>query len=111
MSAAQVRRLRRIAVARDYRLVMEADGEAVRVHNVQELTRALLRRPEMVLLSPIYETPTHPLWQALPRMRAATLARLCKRNAVALGGMSATRFERLERLGFRGWAGISAFRT
>jgi thiamine-phosphate pyrophosphorylase len=44
-------------------------------------------------------------------MRAAALARLAGRKLVALGGMDERRFRRVERLGFVGWAGISAFRT
>jgi thiamine-phosphate pyrophosphorylase len=44
-------------------------------------------------------------------MRAAALARLGGRSLLALGGMDARKFARIGRLGFRGWAGISAFRT
>jgi thiamine-phosphate pyrophosphorylase len=44
-------------------------------------------------------------------MRAAALARLAGRRLIALGGMDARKFARIENLGFRGWAGISAFRT
>jgi thiamine-phosphate pyrophosphorylase len=44
-------------------------------------------------------------------MRAAALARLGGRNLLALGGMNARRFRRIERLGFYGWAAIDAFRT
>jgi hypothetical protein len=44
-------------------------------------------------------------------MRAAALARLAGRNAIALGGMSRRRYAKIAALGFTGWAGIDAFRT
>ena len=103
--------LRRIMRSRKLRVVSEAEGVAVRVHNLPELRRALLRRTPLILLSPIYPTASHPEWTPLPRMRVAAFARLAGRRLIALGGMDAKRFSRVERLGFQGWAGISAFRT
>jgi len=104
------RRLRRLARVRNLMVLTEAPRTAARVHNMHELRRALLRRSPLVLLSPIYPTSSHPDWQPLPRMRAATLARHTGRNAVALGGMNRKRYARIAPLGFKGWAGISAFR-
>ena len=103
--------IRRIARARALALCHEADGRAVRVHNIRELRHALLRRTPLILLSPVYPTTSHPDWAPIPRMRLATLARLAGRRLIALGGMDSNRFRRVERLGFQGWAGISAFRT
>ncbi len=102
---------RRIARSRKLRVVSEAEGVAARVHNLPELRRALLRRTPLILLSPIYPTASHRDWPPLPRMRAAAFAGLAGRRLIALGGMDAKRFSRVERLGFQGWAGISAFRT
>lgn len=110
-SAQLERHLRWMATQRGFTLAREARGKTIRVHNAKELTRALVRRPLLVLLSPIFETSSHPDWRPLPRMRAASLARLCNRTAIALGGMNAERYKRLESLGFTGWAGISAFKT
>jgi thiamine-phosphate pyrophosphorylase len=76
-----------------------------------ELRRALLARTSLVLLSPLRPTQSHPEWKPIPRMRAAAMARLGRRSLVALGGMDARKFARIKRLGFQGWAGISAFRT
>jgi thiamine-phosphate pyrophosphorylase len=104
------RRLRRLARVRSLMVVTEAPRTAARVHNMHELRKALRRSP-LVLLSPIYPTSSHPDWQPLPRMRAATLARHTGRNAIALGGMNRKRYARIAPLGFNGWAGISAFRT
>jgi thiamine-phosphate pyrophosphorylase len=103
--------LRQLALHRGLTVMMEQPGKAARVHNVPELRAALLRRTPLILLSPIYATRTHPEWQPIPRMRAATLARLAGRRLVALGGMNARKFARVEDLGFQAWAGITAFRT
>ena len=107
----KLRVLRQIARRRGLTIVEEHPRSAARVHNVRDLRRAMLRRPPMILLSPLFPTRSHPDWKPLPRMRAAALARLGKRKLFALGGMDARKFARIERLGFRGWAGISAFRT
>jgi thiamine-phosphate pyrophosphorylase len=107
----ELRVLRQIARIRGLMIVDEHPRSAARVHDVRELRRARLSRTPMILLSPLFPTRSHPNWKPLQRMRAAALARLGKRNLFALGGMDARKFARMERLGFRGWAGISAFRT
>jgi thiamine-phosphate pyrophosphorylase len=111
LPAKEMRRLRQVARQRGLSLVVEEGSSAVRVHNVRELRRALLPRTPLVLLSPIFPTSSHPNWKPIPRMRAATLARLGGRRLVALGGMDARKFAHIRRLGFQAWAGISAFRT
>ena len=105
------RKLRRIARHKGLILVDNGSGDVVRVHDLRELRAALLRRTPLILLSPIYPTTSHPDWAPLPRMQAAAMARLARRRLVALGGMDERRFRRASRLGFSGWAGISAFRT
>jgi thiamine-phosphate pyrophosphorylase len=111
MSPSEWRRLRYLATLRRLSVVSEQPRAAARAHNIQELRQALLRRPALVLLSPIFSTASHPDWAPLPRMRAAALARLAGRRLTALGGMDAKRYARIAPLGFVGWAGISAFRT
>lgn len=111
ISAKSRRRLKRLARTRSLFLTSEADGTAARVHSQHELTHALLRRTGLILISPIYPTRSHPDWETLPRMRAATLARLAARRATALGGMNRRRYVTIAALGFSSWAGISAFRT
>lgn len=106
-----LRRLRSVAGTRALTMVLETDRTARRVHGLRELTRALLRRTPMILLSPVHRTRSHPDWDPLPTMRAASLARLAGRRAIALGGMNRKRHAAVAALGFVGWAGISAFRT
>ena len=111
IAAKDGRRLRVMARRRQLTIVLEDRRSAARVHNQRELTRALLRRAVLILLSPVYPTNSHPEWKSIPRMRAAALASLAERHAVALGGMNARRYANVAQLGFIGWAGISAFRT
>jgi thiamine-phosphate pyrophosphorylase len=92
-------------------VAIEERGDAARVHSLRELRTALLRGVPLILLSPIFPTRSHPDWRPIPRMRAAALARLADRRLLALGGMNASRYATIARLGFIGWAGISAFRT
>jgi thiamine-phosphate pyrophosphorylase len=103
-------RLRVLAGQRGLKIVVEQPRFAARIHDSRELRQALLARSELILLSPIHPTGSHPEWKPLPRMRAAALARLAGRKAVALGGMNARRYAKIAPLGFIGWAGISAFR-
>ena len=103
--------LRRMARRTGSVLLEEKAGAPFRVHNMRELRRALSPRSPIILISPINRTRSHPDWQPMPRMRAATLARLAGRKAIALGCMNAQRYAKIARLGFIGWAGISAFRT
>ena len=111
LPAAELRRLGHVARQRRQSVVAEQPRTAARVHNVRELRRALLARVPLILLSPLYRTRSHPEWEPLPRMRAATLARLGGRRLLALGGMNRKRYAAVAPLGFIGWAGISAFRT
>ena len=109
LGSAEMRRLRYLARRRG---LVVASGDAVaRVHNLPELRMALLRRRPIILLSPLRPTRSHPDWHPIARQRAAAMVRLAKRSLLALGGMDARAFAQLQPLGFRGWAGISAFRT
>jgi thiamine-phosphate pyrophosphorylase len=111
LDSRQNRRLRHLAQLRKFTVVIEGRRTAARVHDIRELRQALLWRTPLILLSPVYETRSHPDWIPLPGMRAAALARLGCRRLFALGGMSARRYATIAPLGFVGWAGISAFRT
>ena len=106
-----VDRRRLLVLAGRRGLTVANHWQADRVHNLHELSRAMLKRSPLILLSPIYPTRSHPEWRPLPRMRAAALTRLGGRKLIALGGMDARKYARVRRLGFQGWAGISAFRT
>lgn len=107
--ARMLAKLRRAGRLRDLIITDEAAGDAVRVHSVRELRTALLNRTPMILLSPMHRTTSHPDWRPIPRMRAVAFSRLAGHRLFALGGMNETRFRRVQRLGFQGWAGIDAW--
>jgi thiamine-phosphate pyrophosphorylase len=107
LSAAEARRLRRIARTRGLMIADESRGDAARVHNARQVRRSA--GVPLLFLSPIFPTRSHPDWAPLPRMRAAALLRLASVPVIALGGMNRRRFDRVERLGFKGWAGIDAW--
>jgi thiamine-phosphate pyrophosphorylase len=109
LGVGEQRRLRHLAALR--RLVVVRRDSIARVHNMRELRAALLARSTLILVSPLHRTRSHPDSAPLPRMRAATLARVAGRNTLALGGMNARRYAKIAALGFIGWAGIDAFRT
>ena len=102
-----VARLRRVARRQALVIADELASEAGRIHNLRELRRSA--GVPLLFVSPLFPTRSHPDWAPLPRMRAAALARLAKVQVIALGGMDEPRFERIRRLGFKGWAGIDAW--
>ena len=75
-------------------------------HSVREAIAARRRTADVILVSPVYPTRTHPGARALGPLRAATIARAAGVPAIALGGMTRARFERMKGLGFAGWAAI-----
>ena len=104
-----VRQAKPLAAGRGLVLVDEASGAVARVHDARELRRARLAGAQLVFLSPMFGTRSHPAWAPLPRMRAAALARLGGRRLLALGGMDERRFARVRGLGFVGWGGIDGW--
>ena len=109
-NSSELRYLRSVVSLRRLSVVLEGPRTATRVHDIRELRQALLERTPLILLSPMYQTRSHPDWKPLPRMRAAAFSRLASRRLIALGGMDARRYAKVAPLGFIGWAGISAFR-
>ena len=79
-----------------------------RAHSVREGLAARRAGAELVLVSPVYPTRTHPGARTLGPVRAAGIARAVGLPAIALGGMDARRFRRMKPLGFVGWAAIDA---
>ncbi len=77
------------------------------VHALREAGAARRAGAEVVFVSPVFATRSHPGAVGLGVVRAALLARHCTGVRVALGGMDARRF-RVVR-GFDGWAAIDAW--
>lgn len=92
--------------------VHNAAGRGLRsaaVHSLAEARAARRRGVDLVFVSPVFATRSHPGAPALGPLRAARIARAVGLPAIALGGMDARRFRQAKALGFHGWAGIDAW--
>lgn len=78
-------------------------------HNRSEAVAAMRAGADLVFLSPVFATTSHPGARALGRVRAGMLARGIKPAVIGLGGMNARRAKKMKALGFHGWAGIDAW--
>ena len=76
-------------------------------HNLRELMAAERAGADLVFLSPVFETRSHPGRKGLGPERFALLARRTRLPVIALGGMNSKRFGQLR--GAYGWAGIDAW--
>ena len=82
---------------------------AASAHNLRELRAAEASGADLVFLSPVFPTRSHPGARTLGPVRFGLLARQTWLPVIALGGMNARRFRRVKALGACGWAGIDAF--
>lgn len=81
------------------------------VHNRRELAQALRFSVDLVLISPVFATNSHPGATNLGLMRFKALARQAGcAKVIALGGMTATKAATLANHAVHGWAAIDAFR-
>jgi thiamine-phosphate pyrophosphorylase len=76
-------------------------------HNLRELRAAERNGAELVFLSPVYPTRSHPDGKPLGPRRFALIAHQSRVPVIALGGMDGARFRTLG--GAYGWAGIDAW--
>lgn len=79
------------------------------VHSLGEAETARVAGAAIIFVSPIFRTRSHPGTKPLGRPLARRIARAAGVPAIALGGVDALRFARLQRDGFYGWAGIDAW--
>ena len=79
------------------------------VHSLDDAETARVAGAAIIFVSPIFRTRSHPGTKPLGRPLAARIAQAAGMPAIALGGMDALRFARLQRDGFYGWAGIDAW--
>lgn len=77
------------------------------VHSLREAGAARRAGADVVFVSPVFSTRSHPGAGTLGVVGGAALARRCAGVRVALGGMDARRFSMTR--GFEGWAAIDAW--
>ncbi len=80
------------------------------VHDRVELRIARAARADLIFVSPVFATRSHPGARPLGPARLGLLVGAMRGRVVALGGMSSATWQRLNGLGLYGWAGIDAFR-
>ena len=78
------------------------------VHDERQARAARDQGADLVFVSPIFPTRSHPKAPVLGVERAARLARMAGCPAIALGGMTFGKFWELGPA-FHGWAGIDAW--
>ncbi|WP_343888508.1 thiamine phosphate synthase [Sphingomonas oligophenolica] len=79
-------------------------------HSRAQAVTARRAGADIVFVSPVHPTRSHPGARSLGALRAAAIARGLGLKTIALGGMDSRRFGRLRGLGFHGWAAIDAWR-
>ena len=79
------------------------------VHDFAEIRAAERDGADLLFLSPVYPTLSHPGASALGLARFAWAARRTPLPVIALGGMNPARGKKLASFGAYGWAGIDAF--
>ncbi|OYX38764.1 MULTISPECIES: thiamine phosphate synthase [unclassified Sphingomonas] len=78
-------------------------------HNRAEVIAGVRAGADLILISPIFPTRSHPGERALGMIRAAMLARGMPLPVIALGGIHHGNFRRTKAAGFCGWAAIDAW--
>jgi thiamine-phosphate pyrophosphorylase len=76
-------------------------------HNLWEIRVAERQGADLIFLSPVFPTRSHPSARTLGPDRFALLARQASVPVIALGGMDSCAFARLR--GAHGWGGIDAW--
>ncbi|MEG3125065.1 thiamine phosphate synthase [Sphingomonas sp. GB1N7] len=80
-------------------------------HSRAEALAGVRAGADLIFVSPVFATASHPGAPALGPIRAAQIMRGLPVPAIALGGMTKQRGLRLRRCGFYGWAAIDAWIT
>lgn len=76
------------------------------VHDARELATAIRAGADLIFLSPLFHTRSHPGAGALGRVRFARLAHCAPMPVMALGGVRPRHRRMLRLLGAAGWAAI-----
>ncbi len=79
---------------------------SIAVHTPRELVAARRAKADLVFVSPVFRTRSHPGKAPLGPVGVGLLLGDCAIPAVALGGLNAARFKRLRSLNLSGWAAI-----
>ena len=78
-------------------------------HSRREAIAAIRGGADLLFVSPVFATRSHPGTKALGRVRLGLLIRGLQVPVIALGGMNARRARSLSQFGTHGWAAIDAW--
>jgi thiamine-phosphate pyrophosphorylase len=82
----------------------------VAVHNRAQVDVAMRARADLILVSPVFATASHPDARPIGRSRFGLLIGRHRRRTIALGGMNFSNFRNLRGMRIHGWAAIDAFK-
>jgi thiamine-phosphate pyrophosphorylase len=82
----------------------------VAVHSAREAALAKRIGADLIFVSPVFATRSHPDAQAIGAVGLGRIAGQMRGRTIALGGMTAKRAKSLSTLKLYGWAAIDAFR-
>lgn len=78
------------------------------VHNVREAASARRLRADLIFISPVFATRSHPGMRGLGPVGVGQIIGNQRHRTIALGGMTARRAKSLAALNLHGWAAIDA---
>ncbi|SCW59623.1 thiamine-phosphate pyrophosphorylase [Sphingobium faniae] len=90
----------------DHRRASRPMLHSAAAHDAMEMEAARIGEADLLFLSPLFPTRSHPGAGALGRVRFAMLARRAGMPVMALGGVTAEDRRFLSTLGAAGWAAI-----
>jgi thiamine-phosphate pyrophosphorylase len=94
-----------------HRSVLPSRGlRSVAVHDRRELALAVRVDADLMFVSPVFATRSHPGMRSLGVARFGLLAGKHRQRAIALGGINCNSFKKLRAMKAHGWAAIDAFR-
>lgn len=102
-------RVRAVARRRGLMLIDAADPRIAKAHGRAEIVAARRRGAQLIFVSPVFATASHPGAPVLGRVRYGLLVRGARMPVAALGGMTAGRFRTLRPLGAVAWGAIDAW--
>jgi thiamine-phosphate pyrophosphorylase len=79
------------------------------IHDRREVVAAIRARADLVFVSPVFATRSHPGARPLGPVRLGLLIRGLRMPVIALGGMHEGRMRRLRGMCVHGWAAIDAW--
>ena len=82
---------------------------SISVHAAKDIRKSINLKADLVFISPVFMSSSHDSKQHLGTIRLGLLARLFKKDVIALGGINKNNIARLRSLPISGCAGIDMF--